>query len=89
MLKRNKVVMRHLLDIKQAFLSCEQEKLGLISSSIFQQKLHALNQKFSEGFQKYLVEVFTDDTQTDYLEDGSEEKFVSYSRLVGVLDIFM
>ena len=35
MLKKNKVVMRHLIDIKQAFLSCEQEKLGLISQSIF------------------------------------------------------
>lgn len=49
-LKKDNIDIRHLNDIKSAFLSCEQITLGYIKKSDFLVKLYKMNLRFPQDF---------------------------------------
>ncbi|CDW76593.1 ef hand family protein [Stylonychia lemnae] len=83
-LKKDNIDIRHLNDIKSAFLSCEQQPLGLVKKSDFLFKLYKMNLKFPQDFFISMLKTIQEDP-----DDESDDAILSYIKLRGVIDVQM
>eukprot|EP00347_Sterkiella_histriomuscorum_P007996 403346767 len=83
-LKKDNIDIRHLNDIKSAFLSCQQINLGQTKKSDLLIKLYKMNLKFPQEFFLQLLKTIQED-----LSDTSDDAILSYNRLRAVMDVYI
>lgn len=82
-MKENEVDIMHLIAIDNAFLDCDEDKVGSITKKHFIEMIAENNLKFPADFLFNIISDMQDDS-----EDISENAIIKYENLKHIIDIY-